>query len=53
MIQGCDCDYPNTGYDCRLRECPRGDDPLTTGQVNEVQLVECRSSTGSFVLFYK
>lgn len=52
MIQGCDCDYPNTGYDCRLRECPRGDDPLTTGQVNEVQLVECRSSTGSFVLFY-
>jgi hypothetical protein len=52
-IQGCVCDYPNFGYDCSLRNCPSGDDPLTSSQVNEVQLVQCIASTGSFVLYYK
>ena len=52
-IQGCYCDYPNFGYDCSLRQCPTGDDPLTTGQKNAVQLVECIASGGSFVLHYK
>ena len=52
-IQGCYCDYPNAGYDCSLRECPSGDDPLTTQQVNEIQLVQCIASTGSFVLYYR
>lgn len=51
-IQGCYCDYPNFGYDCSLRQCPTGDDPLTTGQKNAVQLVECIASGGSFVLHY-
>lgn len=52
-IQGCACDYPNFGYDCSLRDCAPGDDPLTGGQVNEIQLVQCKATTGSFVLFYK
>lgn len=51
-IQGCKCDYPASGYDCSQTLCPTGDDPLTTNQVNEVQLVECIASTGTFVLFY-
>lgn len=28
-IQGCKCDGGWEGYDCSLRMCPRGDDPLT------------------------
>lgn len=52
-IQGCRCDYPATGYDCSRTLCPTGDDPLTLGQQNEVQLVECIANTGSFVLYYK
>ena len=44
MIMGCMCDFPWTGYDCSQRECPRGDDPLTTGQGDEVQLVECNTT---------
>jgi hypothetical protein len=28
-IQGCKCDGGWSGFDCSLRMCPRGDDPLT------------------------
>ena len=48
-LHGCACDtaqsgYDATGYDCSLIACPRGDDPMTTGQVNEVQLIKCKVS---------
>lgn len=54
MIAGCHCDHRHSGFDCSLKECPDGDDPLTTGQVNEVQLVTCISDgVGSFILTYQ
>jgi len=37
---GCKCDARWSGPDCSARVCPFGDDPLTTGQVDEVQRVE-------------
>lgn len=43
-INGCQCDSGFGGPDCSLKTCPRGDDPLTTGQLNEVQLVQCQTS---------
>ena len=54
MIAGCVCDHRYSGYDCSLLECPDGDDPLTTGQVNEIQLVTCiAEGSGSFFLTYQ
>lgn len=42
MIYGCVCDDHWEGYDCSLRSCPTGDDPMTTlNQVNEVQYFTC------------
>lgn len=35
-----------------LESCPTGDDPLTSGQENEVQLVKCVATSGTFVLVY-
>jgi len=52
-IQSCVCDDGFMNYDCGLRDCPHGDDPLTTGQVNEIQLLKCTATSGYFVLFYK
>lgn len=40
-LHTCVCDTGYHGFDCALRKCPTGDDPLTTGQVNEIQLVVC------------
>ena len=37
MVRGCDCDDGWTAYDCSLRTCPYGDDPLTPA----VELREC------------
>jgi len=46
-IYGCLCDDGYGGYDCSLRTCPAGDDPLTTdGNLQEVQLLRC-SATGT------
>ena len=53
MIQGCICDNGYSGYDCSERVCPQGDDPLTTGQVNEVQIIRCVANAGNFVLYYR
>jgi EGF-like domain len=52
-IHTCVCDSGYAGYDCSLRECPRGDDPQTTGQVNEVQLIRCHASGGTWALVYE
>lgn len=41
MIQGCSCDAGYAGVQCGERVCPTGDDPMTTGQVDEVQLLRC------------
>ncbi|KAG7388871.1 hypothetical protein PHYPSEUDO_011705 [Phytophthora pseudosyringae] len=40
-IHGCQCDAGFHGPSCSLKDCSVGDDPLTTGQVNELQLVQC------------
>lgn len=55
-VWGCECDPEYQGYDCSLRVCPTGDDPLTTGQVNEVQVFKCTRDPDSgdpFTLTYK
>ena len=59
MIYGCACDVGYTGHDCSIRLCPTGDDPMTTGQVDEVQIIQCvpnnaaPQGTGYFTLTYK
>jgi hypothetical protein len=46
-IMGCVCDPGWTEYDCSLRTCPFGDDPLvTTGTSDEVQAIDCLCSSG-------
>jgi len=45
-IQGCVCDEGWEGNDCSLRSCLVGDDPLTTNQTNDQQLVECACASG-------
>jgi hypothetical protein len=52
-IQGCVCDPAYTGYDCSQWVCPTGDDPLTINQLNEIQLIKCIATTGTFVLFHR
>lgn len=55
-IYGCVCDPGFEGYDCSLISCPKGDDPLTTGQVDEIQVVECLCnpcSSGYFKLRFR
>jgi hypothetical protein len=49
-IFGCVCDYGYTGYDCSLRTCPYGDDPvaLATSTV-ESQTYTCSGTSGTFV----
>lgn len=52
-ILGCKCDPGYQGYDCSLVSCPVGDDPTTTGQVDEVQLIKCVASGGTFQLLHR
>jgi hypothetical protein len=51
-IHGCICDVGFAGHDCSERLCVGGDDPLTTGQVNEIQLIKCIAVSGTFVLYF-
>ena len=40
-VFGCRCNLGYSGHDCSVPDCPKGDDPTTTGQVDEVQVIEC------------
>lgn len=46
-VFGCFCDDEYTGYDCSLRTCPYGDDPLTTQQLDERQIISCTDTDSS------
>lgn len=54
-IFGCVCDYGYAGVSCAQPSCPYGDDPITTGQVDEVQALSCRcaSCVGTFTLGFR
>lgn len=50
-ITGCVCDATAYGPHCEYLKCPSGDDPMTTGQSNEVQEIYCLcpgTCSGSF-----
>jgi hypothetical protein len=57
MIYGCACDTGYGGFDCSQRLCPTGDDPLTLGQVNDIQTVDCTCATnlcdGTFTIGFR
>jgi hypothetical protein len=52
---GCLCDPKWTGYDCSLRTCPFGDDPNSSGQVDEKQEIKCidQALDGNLVLSFR
>jgi hypothetical protein len=54
-IYGCQCDNGFFGYDCSLRACPKGDDPMTSGQVNEIQRLTCKCNgcAGTFAITFR
>ena len=43
-IYTCKCDEGYDGYDCSERICTSGDDPLTSGGEQEMQLFNCFTS---------
>lgn len=56
MVHGCSCDEGWEGSSCSRRSCPKGDDPYTSGQSREIQILECVCSgdcTGSFRLTFQ
>jgi hypothetical protein len=60
MVYGCVCDKGYFGPDCLLRDCPRGDDPLTGTvqdpngvQFNEEQDITCKATGGTFKLKFR
>lgn len=44
ILHGCECDPGYSGPSCSLKICPAGDDPLTTDQLDEVQLIQCQTT---------
>ena len=53
MIRGCVCDEGYEGYDCSLVMCPTGDDPETTDQRHETQMVRCIADSGAFTASFR
>jgi hypothetical protein len=52
-IFGCLCDSGYEGYDCSEMTCPRGDDPMTYMDHNEVQILTCDANGGTFFLTFR
>ena len=52
-IFGCLCDVGYEGYDCTLLSCPLGNDAGVYDAVNEVQLVQCIASGGTFTISFR
>mmetsp|Transcript_16200 Transcript_16200/g.21465 ORF Transcript_16200/g.21465 Transcript_16200/m.21465 type:complete len:1005 (-) Transcript_16200:194-3208(-) len=50
QIYGCYCGVDWFSWDCSQPVCPTGDDPITVDQENEVQLLYCFATTGTFKL---
>jgi hypothetical protein len=46
-IPTCRCDAGWGGYSCAEPLCPFGDDPMTIGQVDDVQLLRCDLAAGA------
>ncbi|CAM9210082.1 unnamed protein product, partial [Laminaria digitata] len=53
ILYGCVCDPGWVGHDCSQLECPRGDDPLTSGEQNEVMRIVCQADSGSFTFSFR
>jgi hypothetical protein len=52
-IMGCVCDYGYTGYDCSLKQCPKGIDPsVDTAPYSkyETHIIMCQANSGYFAL---
>ena len=52
MLYGCHCDDGFYGYDCSLRSCSTGDDPMTSGKT-EKQRLTCTADGGSLLLGFR
>merc|ERR1719359_511854 len=53
---GCNCDEGWQGYDCSLRSCLNGDDPNSTGQLDEIQSLSCINPSnvaGTLILTFR
>ena len=55
QMRGCLCSDGWEGYDCSLRSCPKGDDPQTPHQFNEIQHITCTDADehGTFILEFR
>lgn len=53
-VYGCYCDEGYEGYDCSLKTCPIGPDPLVSGD-DEQQIISCTDAdkSGSVVLTFR
>ncbi len=41
------------GFECGFRRCPNGDDPSTRNGKNEIQIINCQATEGSFTLKFR